>query len=196
MKQFIFSFLMLLCAVFSYGQSGTLHLPNIIESKPVTTLLYTGDVVGSISYDQTCEIKPISTLLWSGDPVPTTLLYTGDPMPQPAYDMGTMRLRLESPKPVLIESKCKPIDEAGNGRYRCLIGDGYIAEFSGKAITNRPYDSVTESEDCNNLVYFWNGHMVAMTDSISGQISVFDSRYPEGYVIYSDWFTGAKTDGE
>jgi hypothetical protein len=165
MKQFIFSFLMLLCAVFSYGQSFP-----IIESKPVTTLLYTGDVVGSISY--------------------------ADPIPQQAYDMGTMRLRLDSPKPVIIETKCKPIDEAGNGKYRCLIGDGYIAEFSGKAITNRPYDSVTESEDCNNLVYFWNGRMVAMTDSISGQISVFDSRYPEGYVIYSDWFTGAKTDGE
>lgn len=253
MKQFLFAALMLLCCVFSWGQPT--H--PIIESKPVTTLLYPGPVVGAISYV--------------------------DPAPLPAYEMGSMILRLNSPKPISIESNltqpiftggscnllvsqavypeakpvmgslsdstlnrnvccgywyldgklmapsnhpvfdgqsityavmpypntgpsdlypenhyaspktnCHPITEAGNAKYRCLIGDGYIAEFSGKAITNRAFDKTWYSDDCGTAIYYKGDVMVAMSDALSGQISVFDDRYNGGYIIYCDWFTGAK----
>jgi hypothetical protein len=153
---------MLLCALFSFGQG-----PNLIEVKPISTHRY-----------------------------------DGDPVPQSAFEMGSMSLRLESPKPVIIgtqpthpifqESRCNPITEAGNAKYRCLIGEGFIAEFSGKAITNRAFDRIWQSEDCNITIYYKGDTAVAMSDEISGQISVFDSRYLDGCMVYADWFTGYK----
>ena len=166
MKQFIFAAIMLLCALFSFGQS-----PNLIEVKPISTLRY-----------------------------------DGDPVPQPTFEMGSMSLRLESPKPVIIgtqpthpifqESRCNPITEAGNAKYRCMIGEGFIAEFSGKAITNRAFDKTWYSDDCGTVIYYKGDTMVAMSDALSGQISVFDDRYNGGYIIYCDWFTGYKRDSE
>jgi len=184
MKNIGFIFALLLCAAFCRAQNP-FHpvVPKPIDQKPVMGIMDDltprgdagiGYLMNPLRFDSvapTYDRGIVYAVKWPNTGAQAIVF-------NPSAEQGFI---------FVPHAKEGVIFKAGNANFKAQIGDGYLAEFSGKAITNRPYDTMKLMEGI--ALFYWKESLVAMWDPESEQISVFDNRYPDGYFIYCNWLT-------